>query len=103
MGKEIKALSKRQKDALEFIQEYQAKNGYAPTIREVGTGLGLKSSSTIHAIMARLQQKGYLVREGKSPRALRAAEVQRPDVATMKRHDQMLVAVFRELREAVGD
>jgi repressor LexA len=105
MGKENK-LSKRQGEALEFIQRYQAANGYAPSIREVGKGMGLSSSSTVHAIMARLQQKGYLVREGKSPRAIRSAEAhqqQRADIATMKHHDRLLVAIFGELREAVGD
>ena len=63
-------LTPRQRDVLEFVESQVAHRGYPPTVREIGEALGLSSSSTVHAHLAALQDKGYLTRDPTKPRAL---------------------------------
>ncbi|MET0275985.1 MAG: transcriptional repressor LexA [Acidimicrobiia bacterium] len=63
-------LTTRQRQVLEFVESEVAHRGYPPTVREIGEALGLSSSSTVHAHLAALQDKGYLTRDPTKPRAL---------------------------------
>lgn len=45
---------------LEFIVNFSKTNGYAPTLREIGDALGIKSSSTVCYIMNYLEREGYI-------------------------------------------
>jgi repressor LexA len=63
-------LTPRQRQVLEFVESEVAHRGYPPTVREIGEALGLSSSSTVHAHLAALQDKGYLTRDPTKPRAL---------------------------------
>lgn len=55
-----KQLTKKQKEILDFIQDFLDKNGYSPTLREIGKGLNLSSAATIHVHVENLKHKGYL-------------------------------------------
>jgi repressor LexA len=63
-------LTDRQRQVLEFIDAEVRRRGYPPSVREIGEAIGLSSSSTVHAHLAALQDKGYLVRDPTKPRAL---------------------------------
>ena len=63
-------LTKRQKEIFEFIRKYAAKQGYPPTVREIGKAVGLHSSSTVHAHLANLEKIGLLRRDPTKPRAI---------------------------------
>ena len=63
-------LTKRQKEIFEFIRRYGGKNGYPPTVREIGKAVGLHSSSTVHAHLANLEKVGLLRRDPTKPRAI---------------------------------
>lgn len=63
-------LTKRQREILEFIQEYLDSNGYPPTVRDIGGAVGLTSSSTVHAHLANLEKAGAIRRDPTKPRAL---------------------------------
>lgn len=65
-----KALTKRQKEILIFVQRYSDAHGYPPSVREIGQALGLTSSSTVHSHLSALEKKGYLRRDPSKPRAL---------------------------------
>lgn len=58
---------------LDFIIAYFQKHGYAPTIREICAGVGLASTSSVHAHIKTLKRLGYLETDAKdgSPRTLR--------------------------------
>lgn len=63
-------LTPRQEQILEFIRrEVKAKN-YPPSVREIGEAVGLSSSSTVHAHLAKLEQKGLIRRDPTKPRAI---------------------------------
>jgi repressor LexA len=63
-------LTDRQRQVLEFIDAELRDRGYPPSVREIGEAVGLSSSSTVHAHLAALQEKGYLTRDPTKPRAL---------------------------------
>jgi repressor LexA len=63
-------LTARQRQVLEFIDAEVRRHGYPPSVREIGEAVGLSSSSTVHAHLAALQDKGYLVRDPAKPRAI---------------------------------
>lgn len=67
-------LTPKQQQICDFIQEFTQDRGYPPTMREIGSHLGLKSPSTVYFHIKRLQEAGILkVAEGKT-RAITLAE-----------------------------
>ena len=50
----------REKQVLNFIREFSAENGYAPSIREICAGVGLRSTASVNYHLKNLQQKGML-------------------------------------------
>lgn len=63
-------LTERQRQVLEFIDTEVRRRGYPPSVREIGEAVGLSSSSTVHAHLAALQDKGFLTRDPTKPRAI---------------------------------
>ena len=59
------------KKIYDFIKSYIQKNKYAPTVREISEGVGLKSTSTIHMHLSKLKYMGVLTYEEKKPRTIR--------------------------------
>ena len=55
-------LTPAQTEVLEFVRQYTGKHGYAPTLEEIGAGLGLRSKGHVHRLVEALIQKGHLVR-----------------------------------------
>ncbi|MDO5022641.1 MAG: transcriptional repressor LexA [Eubacteriales bacterium] len=55
---------------LDYIIEFTIENGYPPSVREICTGVGLKSTSTVHAHLKRLEESGELRRNSMQPRAI---------------------------------
>jgi len=65
------ALTDRQKEILDFISKSIAKRGYPPTLREIGSHFGIKSTNGVNDHLRALEKKGYLHREDLKSRALR--------------------------------
>jgi DNA-binding MarR family transcriptional regulator len=55
-------LTRRQADALRFIEKYQSDHGFAPSYAEICKALGLESKSGIHRIVSALEDRGYVAR-----------------------------------------
>lgn len=64
-------LNKKESDTLNVLVEYINQNGYAPSVREIMQILGLKSPSTVHRYLKRLQSKGFIERKENFSRAIR--------------------------------
>jgi len=56
------ALTKRQKQVLDFIAGFVDENGYCPSYEEIARGLGLASLATVHKHISVLEAKNYLKR-----------------------------------------
>ena len=63
-------LSSKQKEILEYIIEKQELKGYPPSVREICEAVNLRSTSTVHGHLARLEAKGYIRRDPSKPRAI---------------------------------
>jgi repressor LexA len=64
-------LTQRQRDILDFIQRESQKNGFSPTIREIGARMGIRSTNGVNDHLKALERKGYLKREADKSRTLR--------------------------------
>lgn len=69
--KDPMSINKREKAILKFIEKEMEKNGYAPSVREIGKAVGLKSTATVHTYLAGLAKKGYIKKEEQKGRTLR--------------------------------
>lgn len=69
-------LSTRQKKILTYIRDYVRGHGYPPSVREIGKAVNLRSSSTVHGHLSRLEAKGFLRRDADKPRALELLDVE---------------------------
>lgn len=67
-------LTKRQKQALDFIRSYTAKKEYAPSLEEIKKHLKLSSVSTAHHHIQKLKEAGLLHKEQNQPRAIEVRE-----------------------------
>ena len=62
--------SDRQKEIFQFIKAFLLEKGYPPSVREIGEAVGLKSSSTVHGYLSRLEANGMIKRDPTKPRAI---------------------------------
>lgn len=62
----------RQKDiyVLEYLREHSSRYGYPPSVREICKKLDIKSTSTVFAIMKKLEKHNYIRRDPSKPRAI---------------------------------
>ena len=56
------AVTRRQKEILDFLESFVARNGYSPSFEEIARGMGLKSLATVHKHITNLEKKGMLDR-----------------------------------------
>ncbi|MBR6594491.1 MAG: transcriptional repressor LexA [Clostridia bacterium] len=60
-------LTDKEKAVLKFIKSTIKNNGFAPSVRDICIAVGIKSTSTVHSYIKRLEEKGYISRvDGKS-------------------------------------
>ncbi len=64
-------LTNKQKDILEIVKKLIAKNGYPPTVREIGKMAHLSSPATTHFHLNKLEEKGYIEKGGSKNRTLK--------------------------------
>lgn len=58
--KRLKPPTERQNEFLCFIKQYTKRNGFPPTLREIGAELGVKSTNGVRSAVNPLIRKGYL-------------------------------------------
>src|ERR1700712_4002706 len=55
-------LTKRQREILDYLNQFIQQNGYAPSLEEIGRRFGLSSLATVHKHLTNLQEKGFIKR-----------------------------------------
>lgn len=75
------ALTKRQKQVLDYIADYIDEHGYSPSYEEVARGLNLASLATIHKHIEALEGRKYLRRSFNQSRSLEVASHYRAERA----------------------
>src|SRR5579863_9412951 len=74
-------LTKRQKQLVDYLENYINEHGYAPTLSEVGQYFGLSSLATVHKHLHNLESKGIIKRQHNHSRALEVAASEKHEAA----------------------
>ena len=64
-------LYRRERELLTFIWQFQERNGYSPTLREMADAMNRRAPSTIHSLIRGLVEKGYLQKVDGNMRTLK--------------------------------
>lgn len=64
------AITRRQKEVLDFLTGFTSSHGYSPSYEEIAAGLGLNSLATVHKHVTNLQNKGLLQRAHNRSRSI---------------------------------
>lgn len=68
-------LTKKQRDLLQFINDYTRQTGLSPSFEEMKAGLDLRSKSGIHRLINALVERGFLARLPNKARALEVVKL----------------------------
>ena len=66
--------SRKERAILKFIEEQVIENGYPPSVREIGKAIGLSSTATVHAYLAKLEKQGFIKKQDKKGRTLKVVK-----------------------------
>ena len=69
-GNIMHTLSKKEKEVYDYICATIEENGYSPSVRDIRDNLGIKSTSTVHSYLGKLEEKGYIRKEDGKSRTL---------------------------------
>ena len=64
----------KQLEILRFIYDTVEERAFPPTVREICSAVDLSSTSTVHGHLARLEKKGYILKDATKPRAIEVTE-----------------------------
>lgn len=68
-------LRDKQREIYDFLKVYTENKGYPPSVREICEAVNLRSTSTVHGHLKRLEKKGLIKRDPTKPRALEIIEM----------------------------
>lgn len=86
-------ITKRQQQAFDFICTFTAAHGYPPSVREIGSAIGLSSPSTVHSHLHKLEEAGYIKRDPNKPRTIEICE----DAKARAKQSQKLAEVKQDV------
>ena len=70
--------SNKPEQILEFVNQFVQENGFAPSVREIGAAVGLRSTASVSYHLQQLQSKGLLASPGGKGRKRATVTTQRP-------------------------
>jgi len=79
------AITRRQKEVIDFLSSFTSSNGYSPSYEEIAAGLGLSSLATVHKHVTNLQNKGLLQRAHNRSRSIDVLPQRKPRGGVMDR------------------
>ena len=83
-----KPLTVREKQIMRYITQEINKNGYAPSVREIGAAVGLSSTATVHTYLNKLEKLGYIKKESQKGRTLRVLKTEDDTYSTRKKAER---------------
>ena len=69
----------KREQILDFLTRFVNEHGYAPTIREICSAVGLQSTATVHYHLAALREAGLIEMDDMKKRAISLPDAQRAD------------------------
>jgi len=74
----MEPLTDQQEKVLATVEDYVARNGFPPTLREIGDALGLANVNAVRGHVSALEKKGYITKEPEKARYSRRPLALRP-------------------------
>lgn len=68
----------KQQQILDFVNSQVEEKGYPPSVREICSAVGFKSTSTVHGYLEKLEKNGLIMKDPTKPRALRVIGSKKP-------------------------
>jgi repressor LexA len=97
-------LTARQRQILEFIRDFQRREGISPTHREIRDRFGYSSYGTVHKHLKLLEQKGYLTRHWNQKRGVELTGADAEGEAAARRVPYFgRIAAGRPIEAIAGD
>lgn len=90
-------LTSKQAMIFEFIKEQQLAKGYPPSVREICSAVGLKSTSTVHSHLNKLEKLGYIRRDPTKPRAIEILNTNSTDDVTGMNQEIIQIPVVGQI------
>lgn len=84
--------SNKREEILAYLKDFSARYGYAPSVREIMQGVGLKSTASVHYHLHSLSDSGVIEVDGAKNRAIRLSERGVPVVGTVAAGQPILAA-----------
>lgn len=81
-------LYRKEREVLEFLVQFQNRNGYSPTLTEISKATGHKANSTVHSLIRALVEKGYVQKVDGNSRVLKV--IDQKIAATMSGNTQSI-------------
>ena len=78
-------LNQRETEIMLFIKKATETKGYPPTVREICKQLNIKSTSTVHGSLEKLELKGYIRKDPTKPRAIEILDTDEDLLMTKKK------------------
>ena len=72
---EMGQMNHKERAVYEFIIDTIKKEGFSPSVRDIKIALNIKSTSTVHAYLEKLEKKGYIQKEAGKSRTIRVDNV----------------------------
>ncbi len=66
-----KKINEKQQMILDFVNKQVKEKGYPPSVREICSAVGFKSTSTVHGYLEKLEEEGLIQKDPTKPRALK--------------------------------
>lgn len=64
----------RQQEALQFVADFVAAHGYPPTLREIGSAMGMSTVEAPRSLLMSLERKGHIVRTPSTSRGIKLVD-----------------------------
>lgn len=74
-GAFMEELTEKERMIYEFVGDFNRRNGYPPSVRDIQSGLSIKSTSTVHSYIKKLNEKGALNKASGKSRGLRTEDI----------------------------
>lgn len=81
-----KKLNEKQQQILDFVIKQVEEKGYPPSVREICSAVGFKSTSTVHGYLEQLEKSGFIQKDPTKPRALKIVS-NKPSNASQDKYD----------------
>ncbi|MEJ8553300.1 transcriptional repressor LexA [Tepidibacter sp. Z1-5] len=78
-------LTDKQIEILNFLKLQINEKGYPPSVREICSAVNLKSTSTVHSHLNKLEEKGYIRKDKTKPRAIEILDSNYDDIFSRKK------------------